>query len=215
MSALNHLTASHLIIGAETRLPFKPPRSNAPLLNKILKEVIIVDSAASKDDTTSIRDTINFDDLNVSTNATVQPSGTLNSSDVVNIQFTSGTTSTPKAACLTHRSILNNGYSIGSRLLLTSDDSVCCPPPLFHCFGSILGYMATATHGAAIVFPSPAFDPEASLYAVQEEQCTALYGMCDLMAAPLGSPTIVNSMIEVEVSWHSLLDESSLWASIT
>lgn len=83
----------------------------------------------------------------------------------------------PKAACLSHRSILNNGKSIGDRMLLTANDIVCCPPPLFHCFGCILGYMATATHGSAIVFPAEAFDPSATLKSVQEEKCTALYGV--------------------------------------
>ena len=59
------------------------------------------------------------------------PDQGLDRNDIVNIQFTSGTTSMPKAACLTHRSILNNGNSIGDRMLLTPDDVVCCPPPLF------------------------------------------------------------------------------------
>lgn len=97
--------------------------------------------------------------------------------EIVNIQFTSGTTSMPKAACLSHRSILNNGAQIGDRMRLTPNDVVCCPPPLFHCFGCILGYMATATHGSAIVFPAESFNAIASLKAVQEEKCTALYGV--------------------------------------
>ena len=113
------------------------------------------------------------------------PDQELHRDDIVNIQFTSGTTSAPKAACLTHRSILNNGHSIGSRMVLTPSDIVCCPPPLFHCFGSILGYMATATHGSAILFPSEAFDPKASLLAIQEEKATALYGVATMFVAEL------------------------------
>ncbi len=70
-------------------------------------------------------------------------------------------------------------------MLLTSKDIVVCPPPLFHCFGCILGYMATATHGAAIVFPTEAFDPKASLHAVQEEKGTALYGVPTMFLAEL------------------------------
>ncbi|EZF27225.1 hypothetical protein H112_00737 [Trichophyton rubrum D6] len=105
------------------------------------------------------------------------PDQGLSPTDVVNIQFTSGTTSMPKAACLSHRSILNNGVQIGDRMLLTPKDIVCCPPPLFHCFGCILGYMATATHGSAIVFPTESFNAVATLKAVQEEKCTALYGV--------------------------------------
>jgi acyl-CoA synthetase (AMP-forming)/AMP-acid ligase II len=91
----------------------------------------------------------------------------------------------PKAACLTHRGILNNGAQIGARMLLTPADVVVCPPPLFHCFGCILGYMATATHGAAICFPSEVFDPEASLRAVQEYRGTALYGVATMFLAEL------------------------------
>ncbi|GME22766.1 amp-binding enzyme [Neofusicoccum parvum] len=91
----------------------------------------------------------------------------------------------PKAACLTHRSILNNGKSIGDRMLLTPEDVVCCPPPLFHCFGCILGYMATATHGSAIVFPTESFNPEAALRAVQEHRATALYGVPTMFLAEL------------------------------
>ena len=63
----------------------------------------------------------------------------LDPSEIINIQFTSGTTSSPKAACLTHTSILNNGFFIGERMGLGVGDVVCCPPPLFHCFGSVLG----------------------------------------------------------------------------
>jgi acyl-CoA synthetase (AMP-forming)/AMP-acid ligase II len=105
--------------------------------------------------------------------------------EVANIQFTSGTTSMPKAACLSHRSILNNGNSIGDRMLLTPEDIIVCPPPLFHCFGCILGYMATATHGSAIVFPKEAFDPVATLEAVREYKGTGLYGVPTMFVAEL------------------------------
>ncbi|KAL8871479.1 MAG: hypothetical protein Q9198_007411 [Flavoplaca austrocitrina] len=117
--------------------------------------------------------------------STSKPDTPLSPNDIINIQFTSGTTSLPKAACLTHRSILNNGKSIGDRMLLNPSDIICCPPPLFHCFGCILGYMATATHGSAIVFPSEAFDPIATLRSVQEEKCTALYGVPTMFLAEL------------------------------
>ncbi|KAG9240636.1 acyl-CoA synthetase/AMP-acid ligase-like protein II [Calycina marina] len=113
------------------------------------------------------------------------PDSPLHMDDTINIQFTSGTTSAPKAACLSHNSILNNGYFIGERMGLTSQDIVCCPPPLFHCFGCILGYMATATHGSAILFPSEAFSPSTVLRSVQEEKATALYGVATMFIAEL------------------------------
>ena len=202
IAALAHLEASHLIIGTETNLPRKDPRSNTPLLQQLipdlqarkieseavpsLQHVIVVDNSEGRIDQSLLRPTVNFNDMISDSSGTSSiPQHSLYPDEVVNIQFTSGTTSIPKAACLTHRSILNNGKSIGDRMLLTENDIVCCPPPLFHCFGCILGYMATATHGSAIVFPTEAFDPYATLKSVQEERCTALYGVPTMFIAEL------------------------------
>ncbi|KAM0818618.1 putative Acyl-CoA synthetase YngI [Seiridium cardinale] len=99
------------------------------------------------------------------------------SHNVCNLQFTSGTTGLPKAAMLTHHNIVNNSRFIGDRMRLTSDDVLCCPPPLFHCFGLVLGLMAVLTHGAKIVFPEEVFDPSAVLRAISDEQCTAVHGV--------------------------------------
>ena len=202
IAALAHLEASQLIIGTETNLPRKPPRSNIPLLQQLvpnlrstrceseavpsLKQIITVDNSSGRIDISRFKATVDYKHV-VEDGGTGQtlPDQSLHPSDIVNIQFTSGTTSTPKAACLTHRSILNNGASIGDRMLLTPRDIICCPPPLFHCFGCILGYMASATHGSSIVFPSEAFDPYATLKAVQEERCTALYGVPTMFIAEL------------------------------
>ncbi|CAK7231958.1 hypothetical protein SBRCBS47491_008105 [Sporothrix bragantina] len=115
----------------------------------------------------------------------VLPSVDLEPSDTINIQFTSGTTSQPKAAMLTHTSILNNGFLIGQQMELTSKDLIVCPPPLFHCFGCVLGYMATATSGAAILFSSPAFDPAASLQMAADHRATGLYGVATMFVAML------------------------------
>ncbi|KAH8668491.1 putative long-chain-fatty-acid-CoA ligase [Xylariales sp. PMI_506] len=97
--------------------------------------------------------------------------------NVVNLQFTSGTTGLPKAAMLTHHNIVNNSRFIGDRMRLTSEDILCCPPPLFHCFGLVLGLMAVITHGAKIVFPEEVFEPHAILRAISDERCTALHGV--------------------------------------
>ncbi|KAI0020852.1 hypothetical protein F4780DRAFT_314667 [Xylariomycetidae sp. FL0641] len=96
---------------------------------------------------------------------------------VCNLQFTSGTTGLPKAAMLTHHNLVNNARFIGDRLRLGGADVLCCPPPLFHCFGLVLGLLACLTHGAKIVYPAETFDPAATLRAVSDERCTALHGV--------------------------------------
>ncbi|RDA89249.1 hypothetical protein CP532_0551 [Ophiocordyceps camponoti-leonardi (nom. inval.)] len=111
----------------------------------------------------------------------------LSPNDIINIQFTSGTTATPKAAQLSHRTILNNGALISQRMGLLPVDTIVVPPPLFHCFGSVLGYMAVVAAGATICFPSPAFDPEASLRMCFDYDATGLYGV----------PTMFIAMLEV------------------
>ncbi|ORY82135.1 hypothetical protein BCR37DRAFT_402797 [Protomyces lactucae-debilis] len=101
----------------------------------------------------------------------------LDCNDIVNIQFTSGTTSAPKPACLTHRNILNNGRFIGDRMKLTEQDILCVPVPLFHCFGLVLGNLAAFTHATAVVYPTEVFNARSVLECVQKYRCTALHGV--------------------------------------
>jgi fatty-acyl-CoA synthase len=108
--------------------------------------------------------------------------------DPINIQFTSGTTGLPKGATLTHHNILNNGYFLGEGMGYTEHDKVCIPVPLYHCFGMVIGNLACLTHGSAMVFPSEGFDPLATLQAVAEERCTALYGVPTMFIAELDHP---------------------------
>lgn len=108
--------------------------------------------------------------------------------DAINIQFTSGTTGNPKGATLTHCNILNNGYEAGKGMALTSDDKLCIPVPLYHCFGMVLGVLAATTHGSTMVFPSPVFDPLTTLQAVQDENCTALHGVPTMFVTELDHP---------------------------
>ena len=111
----------------------------------------------------------------------------LHADDVVNMQYTSGTTGFPKGVMLTSRNILNNGFYIGERQKLTPADRVCLPVPLFHCFGCVLGVLAVLTHGATAVMVE-SFDPLLVLAAVQKARATALYGVPTMFIAELAHP---------------------------
>jgi fatty-acyl-CoA synthase len=111
----------------------------------------------------------------------------LKADDTINMQYTSGTTGFPKGVMLTSRNILNNGFYIGEHQKFTSDDRVCLPVPLFHCFGCVLGVLAALTHGATIVMVE-SFDPVIVLAAVQKERATALYGVPTMFIAELAHP---------------------------
>jgi fatty-acyl-CoA synthase len=112
----------------------------------------------------------------------------LDPDQLYNIQFTSGTTGTPKGATLTHFNLVNNGYFVGEAMRLTEADRLCIPVPLYHCFGMVLGVLAAMTHGAASVFPGEAFDPLTVLEAVAAERCTGLHGVPTMFIAELGHP---------------------------
>ncbi|MBS0276158.1 MAG: AMP-binding protein [Proteobacteria bacterium] len=106
--------------------------------------------------------------------------------DAINIQFTSGTTGFHKGATLSHRNILNNGFFVGEAIGLSPQDKLCIPVPLYHCFGMVMGNLGCLTHGSAMVYPSEGFDPAAVLQTVQDEKCTALYGVPTMFIAELG-----------------------------
>ncbi|TDH59359.1 AMP-binding protein [Dankookia rubra] len=114
--------------------------------------------------------------------------GQLQFDDAANIQFTSGTTGSPKGVTLTHHNILNNGYFVGRAMRLTEADRICIPVPLYHCFGMVMGNLAAVTHGCAMVYPGEGFDPLATLETVQAEGCTALYGVPTMFIAELDHP---------------------------
>ncbi len=112
----------------------------------------------------------------------------LDADQVFNMQFTSGTTGTPKGATLTHFNIVNNGFFVGEGMRLTAQDRVCIPVPLYHCFGMVLGVLAAVTHGAASVFPGEGFEPWRCSQTVASERCTALYGVPTMFIAELEHP---------------------------
>ena len=114
--------------------------------------------------------------------------GTLQFDEPINIQFTSGTTGSPKGTTLTHHNVLNNGFFIGEAMRLTEHDRLCIPVPLYHCFGMVLGNLACITHGTCMVYPGEGFDPLAVLETVAEERCTGLHGVPTMFIAEMEHP---------------------------
>jgi fatty-acyl-CoA synthase len=111
----------------------------------------------------------------------------LDSEDVINMQYTSGTTGFPKGVQLTHANIVKNAFYIGECMKLGPEDRVCIPVPFFHCFGCVLGTLNTVTHEGTMV-PVESFDAEAVLTAVDQERCTALLGVPTMFIAELDHP---------------------------
>ncbi len=124
----------------------------------------------------------------ISADRLAERQATLDFDDVINLQYTSGTTGFPKGAMLTHQGILNNGFWVGARMRLTHLDRLCIPVPFYHCFGMVLGNLACVTHGATMVLPAPHFSPLATLQAVASERCTALHGVPTMFVAELNHP---------------------------
>ena len=108
--------------------------------------------------------------------------------DAVNIQFTSGTTGSPKGATLSHKNLLNNGHFVGAATGVVRGSRVCIPVPLYHCFGMVMGNLACIAHGATMVYPSQSFEPLAVLEAVTRERCDILYGVPTMFIAALNHP---------------------------
>ena len=112
-------------------------------------------------------------------------SESLHPDDPINIQFTSGTTGSPKGATLTHYNIVNNARFVTGRIRLAEGEALCIPVPLYHCFGMVMGVLGCVAQGAAMVFPGEGFDAAETLYAVSEARCAALYGVPTMFVAML------------------------------
>lgn len=112
----------------------------------------------------------------------------LDRNDAVNIQFTSGTTGAPKGATLTHRNIVNNANFVTATMNFSRDDRLCIPVPFYHCFGMVMGTLGCVSKGATMIVPGEGFEPGATLRAVTNERCTALYGVPTMFVAMLDHP---------------------------
>jgi fatty-acyl-CoA synthase len=108
--------------------------------------------------------------------------------DVTNIQYTSGTTGSPKGVLLTHHNLANNGWFVGQMLKITERDRICVPVPMYHCFGCSVGTVPMLTAGAAMILPAPSFDPLATLEAIERYRATAVYGVPTMFIAEFDHP---------------------------
>ena len=108
--------------------------------------------------------------------------------DVTNIQYTSGTTGSPKGVLLTHRNLLNNGFLSARVLRYTEHDRICLAVPFAHCFGNVIGTMSAVASGCALILPNDTFSPLAVLQAVEAERATAVYGVPTMFIAELRHP---------------------------
>lgn len=122
-----------------------------------------------------------------------------------NIQFTSGTTGFPKGATLSHFNILNNSLYMGANLEVTDQDIICCPLPLYHCFGMVIGNLTGLNYGCPVVLPSEGFDPVATLDSISKHKTSVIFGV----------PTMYIAMVEELVKNRDKYDVSSLRTGLT
>jgi fatty-acyl-CoA synthase len=141
----------------------------------------------------SLRGVFCFDEIStlgkdVDRQLLIDAAARLDCDDPINIQFTSGTTGSPKGATLSHRNLLNSSYFTGRICGISSSDAICVPLPLYHVFGMAIGNLLAMLFGAKVVHPGETFEPGAVLEAVEREQCTSLYGVPTMFIAQLASP---------------------------
>ncbi len=141
-------------------------------------------------------DALIADGAGVTAEQVARRSAALDFDDPINIQYTSGTTGFPKGATLSHNNILNNGFFVGELCGYTEQDRIAVPVPFYHCFGMVMGNLASTSHGACVVIPAPGFDPAATLAAVGAQGCTSLYGVPTMFIAMLAAPEFADAKLD-------------------
>ncbi|KAG0044384.1 Fatty-acid-CoA ligase [Gryganskiella cystojenkinii] len=185
---------SQMLLELLPELAHQNPNSLSTEALPSLKQIIVFDNGADVPETKTMKGLTTYQDLLVKSpkvfvdESMKQERESIKNREIINLQFTSGTTGLPKAVSLSHRNILNNGIYIGDNMNLTEHDKLCCPVPLFHCFGLVLASLAAMTHGAAVIYPSQGFDAEATLRAVSEEGATALHGVPTMLLEEMNHP---------------------------
>jgi fatty-acyl-CoA synthase len=153
----------------------------------------ILEQARALRDTTSLEHVIVLDTGSwdaMLRNAVPVPEYRGSPHDVINIQYTSGTTGSPKGVLLTHHNLVNNAWVAGQRMRFGDSDRLCLPLPLYHCFGCVLGSLACIVFGVPMVLPAGQFDPGATLEAIERERCTIIYGVPTMFIAELEHPDL-------------------------
>ncbi len=153
-----------------------------------LERVVTLDGGAPPGPRDCTWDELVAAGADVAPEALAAVAATLDRDDPINIQFTSGTTGNPKGATLTHHNVVNNARGLAELLHYTDRDRVCIPVPLYHCFGMAVGNLGCLSAGATMIYPSPTFEPGATLEAVAAERATSLYGVPTMFIAQLEHP---------------------------
>ncbi|KAJ3545117.1 hypothetical protein NM208_g2673 [Fusarium decemcellulare] len=186
LRALKHTEPSVLFIAdIVNRKPVNPILERLATEERRLKHVVMMRSEGIPEQTLSRWEDVVQCSSSVSASDLQRVEDSVDCHSMVNFQFTSGTTGSPKAVMLSQFNIINNGFTIGSYLKLVPEDVLCCGPPLFHCFGLVAGLMATFTHGAAVGFAGRDFDPAQVVDMLVREKCTALHGVPTMFIAVL------------------------------
>ncbi len=155
-----------------------------------LKNVIYIGGNQSPDGMMNWNDLVRLGD-DVSDTVLLDREQSLDPTDVINMQYTSGTTGFPKGVMLTHHNIVNNGHLVARSMKLNAEDRLCIPVPFFHCFGCVLGSLACVSVGATMV-PIIEFNPELVLETIEKERCTGLHGVPTMFIAELNHEKFSN-----------------------